>query len=408
MRIVHTADWHLGKNLNGNSRLEEQEAFLDFFVSKCEALRADLVIIAGDVYDAANPPAQAEELFYAALKKISRGGDCMSLVIAGNHDNPERLTAATPLAKEHGIIMLGTPKTIVPTGKYGNHELLNSGEGFLEIKINDETAIVAALPYLSEKRLAEVIYSIEDTEKEQSESYGAKVKEIFAKLSEHYRKDTINLAVAHIFALKEYKGTSERTATLGPSFLVEANAFPQNADYVALGHVHKPMVVSKENNIMYSGSPIHYSVDEISYDKKFLVIDAKAGEKPQIQEIDIPVFKPIVKWRCKSVQDAIEMCEKNREQDSWVYLEIETDSYIGDAEIKEMKSLKSDILDIQPIIKAKAEMLEVEKLSELSFVEQFQSFYKFRSGGAEPDEELMSLFEEILLKLEEGGEDETD
>jgi len=94
-----------------------------------------MVIIAGDVYDGPNPPARSEKMFYDTLKKLSSNGERLTLVIAGNHDNPERLVAAGPLARDHGIIMIGTPKSVVDTGDYGNHKVIDSGEGFVEIEI---------------------------------------------------------------------------------------------------------------------------------------------------------------------------------------------------------------------------------------------------------------------------------
>ena len=82
MRIVHTGDWHLGKSLEGHSRLDEQEMFLNFFSKQCIDLKPDIILIAGDIYDTPNPPARAEKLFYDTLKKLSRDGECISVVIA--------------------------------------------------------------------------------------------------------------------------------------------------------------------------------------------------------------------------------------------------------------------------------------------------------------------------------------
>ena len=127
MKIIHTADWHLGKNLEGHSRLPEQELFLKDFVRICEREQADLILIAGDIYDNYNPPAMAEQLFYDTLKQLSRDGACMTVIISGNHDNPERLTASGPLAQEHGIVMAGTPNTVIPAGQYGKNRITGSG-----------------------------------------------------------------------------------------------------------------------------------------------------------------------------------------------------------------------------------------------------------------------------------------
>ena len=133
MKILHTADWHLGKNLEGQSRMDEQEEFLNDFVKIVEQNNIDLIMIAGDVYDNSNPPARAEKMFYDTLKRLSGNRERLTLVISGNHDNPDRLVAAGPLARDHGIIMVGTPKTVVSCGEYGNHKVIESGEGFIEV-----------------------------------------------------------------------------------------------------------------------------------------------------------------------------------------------------------------------------------------------------------------------------------
>ena len=99
-------------------------------------------MIAGDVYDSSNPPARAEKMFYDTLKRLSGNGERLTLVISGNHDNPDRLVAAGPLARDHGIIMVGTPKTVVSCGEYGKHKVIESGEGFIEIEMNNEKAVI--------------------------------------------------------------------------------------------------------------------------------------------------------------------------------------------------------------------------------------------------------------------------
>ena len=114
MNIMHTGDWHLGKTIEGHSRLPEQELFLNDLVSICEEKQPDMIIIAGDIYDTFNPPAAAEQLFYSTVKKLSRNGDCMVIVIAGNHDNPERLTAAASV-----LMLLTEYQTMKKTDRKG-------------------------------------------------------------------------------------------------------------------------------------------------------------------------------------------------------------------------------------------------------------------------------------------------
>ena len=142
MKILHTSDWHLGKNLEGASRIEEQEQFIEDFIHIVDKNCIDLVIISGDIYDNSNPPARAEQLFYKALKKISDNGKRMVLIIAGNHDNPERLSAVTPLTYEQGVIILGKPKSYAEIGPCGEYSIIDSGEGYLEFEMNGEKAVV--------------------------------------------------------------------------------------------------------------------------------------------------------------------------------------------------------------------------------------------------------------------------
>ncbi|MBE6023805.1 MAG: exonuclease SbcCD subunit D [Cellulosilyticum sp.] len=405
MRILHTGDWHLGKNLEGHSRLQEQEAFLQDFVQIVEEQNIDLIIIAGDVYDTSNPPAAAEKLFYDTLKKLSRNGERITLVIAGNHDNPERLVAAGPLAREHGIIMVGTPKTIVPTGAYGCHEVVVSGEGYIELKMNGENAVILTIPYPSEKRLNEVLYHEMEEAEERAITYGERIKVLFDNLSIHYRKDTINLVTSHLFAMDSEEGGSERSIQLGGSYIVSGDCFPTDAQYIALGHVHKPQIVPGTNKrARYSGSPLHYNKKEINFTKKCFVVEVKPQEEAIIEEIPFKVYKPIEVWKCESIEAAIERCEAEKERAVYVYLEITTDRYIREDEIKQMKSLKADILEILPKIDGEdEEEAALEQLTEQPISDVFKAFYK-KERGVEVEDEVLQV---LLNLLGEEEEDET-
>lgn len=404
MRILHTGDWHLGKNLEGASRMDEQELFLNDFVDIVEKNKVDLVIIAGDVYDNSNPPARAEKMFYDTLKNLSKNGERLILVIAGNHDNPERLVAAGPLAMEHGIIMSGTPKTVIQCGEYGQHKVINSGEGFIEVEINNEKAVILTVSYPSEKRLNEVLYGEMDSDEDRVKTYGERIKSLFDSLEKNYRSDTINLVVSHLFAMGSEEGGSERSIQLGGSYIVNGSCFPKEAQYIALGHVHKPQIVPGTNKkARYSGSPLHYNKKEINITKKCFIIDVKANEECVVNEIELKVYKPIEIWKCESISDAIDKCEENKDRNCWVYLEVKCDRYIREDEIKKMKGIKKDILEIIPKLQSDEENESAVTIQEKSFEEIFREFYK-KERNIEADDEVVNL----LLKLvsEEGDEDE--
>lgn len=401
MKILHTSDWHLGKSLEGSSRMDEQELFLNDFVKIVEGKNVDLVIIAGDVYDSFNPPARAEKMFYDTLKKLSAGGERLTLVIAGNHDNPDRLVAAGPLARDHGIIMLARPKSIVETGDYGKHKVVDAGQGYVEVEINGENAVILALAYPSEKRLNEVLHDAMDEEKERVKSYSQRIKTLFDSLSEKYREDTINIAVSHLFAMGSEEAGSERNIQLGGSYIVDGSCFPEKAQYLALGHIHKPQIVSGTNKkARYSGSPLHYSKKEINFDKKVFVVDLKANEECRVEEVKLKVYKPIEIWKCPSMEEAIDKCKDNSDKDCWVYLEITTDRYLREDEIKTMKALKKDILEIKPIIRdQEREEVDLNTFSEKSFEEIFRDFY-FKERQVEPQQDLVDFLLGILNEEE--------
>ena len=403
MKFIHTSDWHLGKSLDGHSRLEEQEQFCDDFVKLVNDNDIDMIIIAGDIYDTSNPPAQAEKLFYKTVSRLANNGERCVLIISGNHDNPERLAAITPLAHEQGIIVLGYPLSSTEKAKYEGFEILEAKEGCLKVEIKGEKATIITLPYPSEKRLNEAIGNPSNDEEAQK-TYSERVGELFRELEENFEEDTINIAVSHIFVVGGEGTDSERPIQLGVSLLVEKKDLPTKAQYIALGHLHKPQKASHRLNAYYSGSPLQYSKDERSYAKGANIVDLKAGESPIIQSIYFKNYKSIEVFKCNGIEEAIKICEDNRDRNIWSYFEIKTEHVISQSEIKKMKELLDDIIEIRPIITSEYNEEEID-INEKSMGELFKEFYQF-STGLDPRGELMDLFLDIIS--EEGDlEDET-
>lgn len=404
MKILHTSDWHLGKSLEGYSRLPEQEQFLEELVEIVEREEIDLILVAGDIYDHSNPPAAAEKLFYQSMKRLSKEGKRAVIVIAGNHDNPDRLTAASPLAYEHGIVLLGTPRSVANTGKYGGFEIVESGQGYIKLSIGDEKVVAITLPYPSEKRLNEII-SIQADEEEMQLSYSQRIGQIFSDLSKHFSEDSINLALSHLYMVGGEECDSERQIQLGGSMAVEASLLP-SAQYIALGHLHRPQtVVGGKNRAFYSGSPLQYSKSEINYSKCVYKIDIEPGQEPLVQPIYLKNYKPIEVWKCCGIEDALNRCHENAEKDIWVYLEIETDRVLTRDEIKALRDIRRDIVEIRPMLTIEeSKDDEIENLSELNMIELFNSFY-LKDSGVQPSQELVEIFSKIIG--EEGEENET-
>ena len=396
MKLIHTADWHLGKNIEGYTRLEEQRQFLKDFIKICEDEQADMIIIAGDIYDNYNPSAMAEQLFYDTLKQLSRNGRCMTVVISGNHDNPDRLTASGPLARDHGIVMAGTPNSIITPGIYGQHEITESAPGYFHAIINNEEVDMLLVPFPSEKRLNEVYLNETDDETQKAASYGEKMSALFSSLKEHFHKDSIHLIASHLFVMDSIEDGSERSIQLGGSYMVGGDIFPEIADYIALGHVHKPQKVPGCPNARYSGSPLPFNIKETSFHKQVISVELRAGSPCVIHELPLPVYKPIEIWHCENIEEAIEKCEENKERDCWVYLEIKTDHYIHEEDIKKMKTLKTDILSITPVLPENdSDDFFASDIREQPFDELVKNFYRKRFQ-VDIGEETLALLMQIM------------
>ena len=402
MRFIHTSDWHIGKNLEGHSRLEEQEKFCNDFIKIVETNNIDMVIIAGDVYDTSNPPAGAETLFYKTICKLADNGNRCVLVIAGNHDNPERLSAITPLAKEQGIIILGYPLSSTTKLKYNGYEIVEAKEGYMKLDIKGEKVCVITLPYPSEKRLNDALRGV-DSEEELQKTYSSKIGDIFRKLEENFEEDSINIAVSHLFVCGGDSSDSERQIQLGGSLVVDKHDLPQKSQYTALGHLHKPQKVSERLNVYYSGSPLQYSVKENMYAKGANIVEIHAKENPVITPIYFNNYKPIEIFKCDGIEEALKVCEENKDRDIWSYFEIKTEEVISQDNIKKMKSYLKDIVEIKPIITSEYEENNID-VKEKSMAQLFNDFYKFKEK-CEPRGELMDLFLNIVS--EEGEDDET-
>jgi hypothetical protein len=229
-------------------------------------------------------------------------------------------------------------------------------------------------------------------EEDRQKSYSERVGELFSSLSEKYREDTINLAVSHLFILGGEESDSERQVQLGGSLAVGIGAIPEKAQYVALGHLHKPQEIKGKAKCFYSGSPLQYSKSEVGYTKCCYIVDVKAGQEAIVDKVYLKNYKPIEVWKCESVEEAIKKCEENCEKELWVYLEIKTDKYITQEDIKTMKTLKKDILEIRPIIKDEdEENQEFYNIKEKSMGELFKEFY-IKQRMVEPSDEIMELF----------------
>ena len=414
MRILHTSDWHLGRSLENISRIEEQREFIDQLCDIADEERIDLVLVAGYVYDSYNPSAAAEELFYYALDRLNDGGGRAVVVIAGNHDNPERLCASNPLAFKNGIILLGYPGSRASVNKYGAKTgVVDSGAGWLEVGISrcDHTAVIIALPYPSEARLEQLL-TRETDEKTLQRAYSDRVGSIISALSRRYRADTVNLALSHLFINGGKQSESERVLQVGGALTVEPEVLPAGAHFMALGHLHRPQQVkSAPCPAYYSGSPLAYSFSESDYAKALYIIDAVPGKPSDIREVYLSCGRQLRRWvAMNGMEEALRWAAEGRDKNAWIDLEVHTDSVITIEQQKILRELNPGVLNIRPVIRQQDCPLSGWESRETKSVDQlFREYYLYKTK-TEISEELMATFLDILndredLEHEDAGGD---
>ena len=410
MRILHTSDWHLGRTLEGRSRILEQVKFIDELCEIVAEEAVDLVLIAGDIFDTVNPPAIAEELFYDALNRLSNEGRRGIVAIAGNHDNPERLCASSPLAVRHGITLYGLPKQILTPSllvqpNQGRVVRVAAGLGWAELHIPScpDPAIVAMLPYPSESRLNEVLSESLDEEILRQE-YSKRVQQLFNSFGQYFRPDAINLGVSHLFVRGGMKSESERPIELGGAPTVEAEAMPFGAQYVALGHLHRAQAVKGAvAPTRYSGSPLAYSFSESGYAKSVILVEALPGQAVETREIFLSSGYPLVKWQAKEGLAQVQhWIDAGKDLHAWIDLEVNVANALHPQDIHSLRQQRERLVNIRPIF-PETEQIVAEARSKMPIHELFRKFYQDRTGGAEPEEELISLFLSLIDPSKGGG-----
>lgn len=376
MRILHTGDWHFGRTLEGRSRMKEQEDFVEELVRIVHDQKIDLVMMAGDVYDSVNPPAAAEQLFYEAAARLTEGGTPL-VVIAGNHDQPERVSSVTPLVARQGITLVGLPVAEAVT---------------VQAVRTGEIAKIAALPYPSEARLNELL-AAEGDEEELRRAYSARVGMLMRKLASSFTPETVNLAMSHIYVLGGVESDSERPIQVGGAYTVDPSALAVGAQYTALGHLHRPQAVKGEGMIRYSGSPLAYSFSEAGQAKSVSIIDVAPGQQPVLEEVYLSCGRPLIRWKAKGgLEEVHRWLDEGRDANGFIDLEISLTEAMSLGDIHRLRKSHEGFVHIRPVY-PEMEQVEVEySRSRLPVPELFRKFYQRQTGGAEPDDALVELF----------------
>ena len=304
MRVLHTADWHLGQRFqHGHERLAEHRCFLDWLLITIEEECVEVLVVAGDVFDTGNPPAAARRLYYQFLARLRDSATCHDVVIVGgNHDSADTLNASATLLKALRVHVVGG----VPAQFDDQCLLLPHGAATPRLA-------VAAVPFL---RDADVRYlvpgeSAEEREIRLRDGIAAHYHRMADLLSDYRAQGVPVLATGHLFAAGcgDNDASTERPLSIGSLGQITADAFPAGFDYVALGHLHRPQVVGQRAHIRYSGSPIPLSFSETDHPQQVLLLTFDGPGCPRIQALDVPCERLLVRFR-GSLEEVIEQLQQ--------------------------------------------------------------------------------------------------
>lgn len=390
MKVLHTSDWHLGKKLEGRSRIKEQKLFLEEIQKICDKEEIDILVVAGDIYDSPNPSSEAEKLYFDSIKKLSKKGERAVIIISGNHDSGDKLLVADSFAKEFAVISFGKPLEKKECGYYGSFQIVESYEGAIVLMKGNEELFISLLPYTSEKNLNEVW----DKRINEQKAYTKRIGELLFESYGHKRNNLKSMLVAHLFTLGANNEGSEREIELGGTLAFDLKDAP-NYDYIALGHIHRPLEF-KKHNCVYSGSPIEFRISESKFSKCVYIKDFNTMS---LKKIPLKNHKEIKAYTFYSIEEAIEKAKELEYKNQWIYFYIECERPLLPIEIKEIKKNK-DIIEIIPKIEwEEEENFLVENYTKENIREAFLAFYK-KEKNISPDSSTLNTFMELIQEVE--------
>ncbi|GKU80227.1 exonuclease SbcCD subunit D [Paenibacillus sp. L3-i20] len=389
MKLFHTADWHLGKIVQGVYMTEDQRYVLEQFMAAVEAERPDAVIISGDLYDRAVPPTEAVDLLDEVLERIVVDLETPVLAIAGNHDSPDRISFGTKMMESRGLYLAGE------IGANNKAVVINDTFGAVHFHL---------IPYADPAQVRYVLG--DDSIRTHDDAMRALVDRIEVGLDSKAR----HVLVGHAFvtptgAPENNTSESERPLAIGGAEHVSATYF-KSFQYTALGHLHQAHFVLNDT-IRYAGSPLKYSLSEENHSKGFYIVDIDGDGSVVVEKRELKPQRDL-----RSIEVTLDDLEKQPINEDYVYVTLLSDhpvlypmekvraSYPNAMHVGRRNLTKSAEMEARNI--AGTEVLQ--RRSETNPVQLFEAFYQEVKGLPLSDEKKLLFSEQLgTLLREEGG-----
>lgn len=385
MKIIHTADWHLGKRIQGVYMTEDQAYMLQQFVKAVQEEQPDAVIIAGDLYDRAVPPTEAVQLLNQTLEQLVLDLQIPVLAIAGNHDSPDRLDFGTNILSGQGLHLVGRlRKPLEPVVLHDCH-----GEVHFHL-----------IPYTDPSQIR-LLFNDESIK-----SHDEAMEAIVSCIQKDMKTSARHVFVGHAFVTpdgekRENTSDAERPLSIGGAEYVRAKHF-QPFHYTALGHLHQAHAV--ENPIVrYAGSPLKYGVQEVNHQKGYLLVHIDGDGRVKTEK------KALIPRRdMRRVEATMEALEKHERSEDYVFVTLLDENPVL-FPMEKVRAVYPNALHVER--KTSISFVETEQLGSLQTprhaldpVTLFQSFYQ-EVRGTQLSKEKEKLFSELLDEIaREAGE----
>lgn len=405
MKVLHTADWHIGKILHKHALKDEIQAFFDWLLVVISDEQINLILVSGDIFDLANPSSKDREIYYEFLSRLTRKG-IQIIITGGNHDSINLLDAPKELLKHLSIKVIGGAKKQIEDELIEVHD----AQGKLVL-------VVAAVPFLRDKDLRNL--KSDKKYKDRTEAVREGIKQHYQELAdicESKYHDVPCIAMGHLYAKGVSTSESERDIQVGNQAAVESTIFSPIFDYVALGHIHRPQIIGKNEKIRYSGSPIALSFSEKEDLKTVIIVDIPTKENVAIKTLPIPKQRELKKFKgdLETVKEKLNGYKPDFTLPCFVELEIIENTYSSEL-IASMEEMVESYSDQESFIILKNKInfekgqnntadlfTEGEHIEDLSPIDVFNK----KLEAEEIDQEKAALLKDAFLEILELVESE--
>ncbi|MBU1569929.1 MAG: exonuclease SbcCD subunit D C-terminal domain-containing protein [Proteobacteria bacterium] len=403
MKILHTSDWHIGRALYGRKRYEEFEAFLNWLADFIEKENIDVLLVAGDVFDNSTPSNRAQEIYYRFLNRIAASSSRHVVITAGNHDSPSFLNAPRELLKFLNIHVVGCVSESPE-----NEVVMIAGQD------GDTRLIVCAIPYLRDRdiRTAEAGERIEDKERKIIEGIRSHYRMVYEAAEEkrsRLKNSVPIVAMGHLFTAggRTIDGDGVRELYIGSLLHVGTDIFPEQIDYLALGHLHIPQTVGGSDFIRYSGSPLPIGFGEAAQEKSVALIEF-SDEAPKVATIPVPSFRELKTLRGDWPAIDRDIKElKSEGSNAWLEIVYEGDEIAGDLRERLDEAIEGSGMEVlrvknnRVLERALSGMGTEETLDDLDVTDVFKRCLESHEVPEDQRPELLSTYQEIIASLNE-------